>query len=450
MLTRSKRQGSARVGAHLVLLVLVALLAVPVAAFGIQNPGVVTDQDSGGAPTRFEFTGVTDPDASIQSMTFTFPEGFDLTKVSHRTTSLQGLTRVPLSATQEIGDRSVKLVFTPSVEPSSSIIFQLYDVVTPIAGGDYQMEVSYEASGQVRTTPPLKFSYATPSRAEALSRYLDQQPWVSQYNQVKFLNLFFKPQLIVVAIPLLFIGWLASIGLVLLAFPLAILWGLLLSFMKMARLRIIKWTAGAFVNVIRGTPLFLQIFIAFIGLRIAGLRASDYVTAVIVLALNSSAYLAEIFRAGIQSINKGQFEAAASLGMTYPQSMINVIIPQTVKRVLPTMTSEFILLFKDTSLLMAIGVFELMMYSNTIVARTGNLTPFVVAGVYYLIVTVPLINIVGRLERRLAISEGAQGAISDKAKKEKEPTLAEGLTRTAGPGGVQAPDNDESRKGQRR
>ena len=166
----------------------------------------------------------------------------------------------------------------------------------------------------------------------------------------------------------------------------------------MSKLAPVRWFATAYINVIRGTPLFLQIFIAFIGLRIAGIRASDFITAVIVLALNSSAYLAEIFRAGIQSIHKGQFEAAQSLGMTYAQSMQYVIIPQTVKRVLPTMTSEFILLFKDTALLSAVGIFELMLRANNIVARTGNLTPYVVAAGYYLIVTIPLINYVGRLE----------------------------------------------------
>jgi len=102
-----------------------------------------------------------------------------------------------------------------------------------------------------------------------------------------------------------------------------------------------------YVNVIRGTPLFLQIYIAFFGLPLLGINPNKYLLGILVLALNSSAYLAEIFRAGIQSISKGQFEAASSLGMNYWQSMQYVIIPQTVKRVLPTMTSEFILLYKD-------------------------------------------------------------------------------------------------------
>jgi polar amino acid transport system substrate-binding protein len=88
----------------------------------------------------------------------------------------------------------------------------------------------------------------------------------------------------------------------------------------------------------------------------------------------------EIFRAGIQSINRGQLEAASSLGMTYRQAMQYVIIPQTVKRVLPTMTSEFILLFKDTAIFSAFGIIELVP-CELIVSRTGNLTPFVVAAV---------------------------------------------------------------------
>jgi polar amino acid transport system substrate-binding protein len=96
--------------------------------------------------------------------------------------------------------------------------------------------------------------------------------------------------------------------------------------------------------------------------------------------------------------------------MTYWQAMQHVIIPQTVRRVLPTMTSEFILLFKDTALLAAVGIFELMMYSQNYVARNANLTAFTVAAIYYLIITIPLINLVGRLETRLAQSEGGSSA----------------------------------------
>jgi polar amino acid transport system substrate-binding protein len=239
---------------------------------------------------------------------------------------------------------------------------------------------------------------------------MDSQWWVQQWNSQKVLSLFFKPQLIVLSVPLLFFGWLYSIGLVLAAFPFAIAGGLGLAFAKMSKFAPVRWLAAAYINVIRGTPLYLQIAVAFIGLRIAGVRVNDFATGGIVLALNSSAYLAEIFRAGIQSIHKGQFEAASSLGMSYWQAMRFVIVPQTVKRVLPTMTSEFILLFKDTAMLSAFGIIELMYRATSIVSRTGNLTPFVVAAVYYLLLTIPLINWVSRLEARLALAEGGGGS----------------------------------------
>ncbi len=137
------------------------------------------------------------------------------------------------------------------------------------------------------------------------------------------------------------------------------------------------------------------------------------------LALNSSAYLAEIFRAGIQSISKGQFEAASSLGMTYAQAMQHIIVPQTVKRVLPTMTSEFILLYKDTAMLSAVGVFELMMYSKNLAAITGNITPYVVAAGFYLMVTTPLISYV-RNARGAARDRGGRRGSSDTKPEEEE------------------------------
>ena len=129
---------------------------------------------------------------------------------------------------------------------------------------------------------------------------------------------------------------------------------------------------------------------------------------VVALALNSSAYLCEIFRAAIQSIPKGQFEAARSLGMTGPQTMFSVIIPQSVRRVIPTATSEFILLYKDTSLLASVGVMELMMFSKSLTASTGNITPYIVAACYYLIVTLPLTKLIGTFERRLAAADGVR------------------------------------------
>ncbi|HET6352128.1 MAG TPA: amino acid ABC transporter permease [Coriobacteriia bacterium] len=386
----------------------VLLLATVVApAFGadvLKGTTFTLSQTTGGKPTRFTFTStIAQP---LDSVALTFPEGFNLSKAKIDVVTLDGLKRVRIKVQQGVSDQTVRLVFDPAVSPGYDLRVQLFDVVLPMKGGQFSVKVDYSSGGVEGSTTTTPFSTETPSRTEAVSSWLEQQGWVKSWNSVQFANIFLNPQMIVTSIPLLFTGWLISIALVVVAFPFAIAGGLLLAFAKMSKLWPVRLLSNIYINVIRGTPLFLQIFIAFVGLPIAGLRAPLFPTGVLVLALNSSAYLAEIFRAGIQSIHKGQFEAASSLGMNYAQAMAFVIIPQTVKRVLPTMTSEFILLFKDTALLSAVGVFELMLYSNSLATRTGSLTPFMVAAVYYLIVTVPLINWVGKLEARLAVAEG--------------------------------------------
>jgi polar amino acid transport system substrate-binding protein len=225
---------------------------------------------------------------------------------------------------------------------------------------------------------------------------------------------------------------------VLLGFPLAIPVGLGISFLRMSRFRVLRFLSSIYVNVIRGTPLFLQIYIAWYGLPLLIGKPPDYALGFLVLAMNSSAYLAEIFRAGIQSIHKGQFEAASSLGMNGAQTMFFVIIPQTIRRVLPTMTSEFILLFKDTSLLAAVGVFEMMNFAKISVNVSGNMTPYVVAACYYLLVTLPLIRAISVFEKKLAASDGREAPPEDKAGKRKDKgdgprTKRVGLFKTVAP-----------------
>lgn len=384
---------------------------VPTAALAITSGRVTLNQDTGGKPARFTVVAVTDVDTATASAELTFPRGFDLSAVSTISVdTLKGVQVTHVTASPTISGTAIRLTFVPPVSPGSQLRVLIYDVNTPFQGGTYALGMSYVAGGQTRKAAGLEFSYSTPAWAEIVSRWLDTQALAQRWNSVKLLNMFFSPQLIVQGIYLAFAGWLVSLALVGVAFPLAIVGGLVLAFVKMSRIFPFGLIARMYINVIRGTPLFLQIYIVFIGLPMAGVHIQWFASGCGVLALNSSAYLAEIFRAGIESINRGQFEAAASLGMTYPQAMRYVIIPQTVRRVLPTMTSEFILLFKDTALLFAVGVFELMMFSNEIVARAGNLTPFMVAAGFYLIVTIPLISWVARLEARLAVSEGGQAA----------------------------------------
>lgn len=418
-------------------LVLAAACALwaPSYAAAVTEPKVTMNVDTGGLPTRFTVVAVTDEDTTTVAADLVFPEGFDVRKSTVVVDILRGIQITHVPITSSVQGTSVKTVFGKPVPPKSQLRVLIYDVVTRDTGGTFELGFRYTTGGgQARSAKGFTFDYLTPPASERIERWLDRQPLVQRWTGNKFLSIFLSPRYAVEGLFLGFAGWLVSLGLVGVAFPVAIAGGLLLAFCKMSKIAPLRWVASIYVNVIRGTPLFLQIMIAFVGLPIAiGTHFNWFPLGVTVLALNSSAYLTEIFRAGIQSINKGQIEAASSLGMTYFQAMRYVIVPQTVKRVLPTMTSEFILLFKDTSLLFPVGVFELLLLENSIVARSANLTPFVVAACYYLVVTIPLINWVGHLEHRLAISEGAQGVVP------KKRNALDGMTRTVDPLSTESP-----------
>lgn len=247
---------------------------------------------------------------------------------------------------------------------------------------------------------------------------------IEYLESIKFIHLMMSPTIIWNALPLLFRGFLASLALLIGGYLLSLPTGLAAAFMKMAKNPIFRWPATFYIDFIRGTPLIVQILIIYFGvpLLVPGWREfqqswfgqikvfgvvdmNQYVRAILALVINSGAYLAEIFRAGIQSISKGQLEAARSLGMTTAQAMGYVIVPQTVRRILPTMMSEFILLFKDTALFFAVGIFELTLQARTIQARLFNMSPYIGAALFYLLLTIPLGRLVAWLEARLAVSE---------------------------------------------
>lgn len=363
----------------------------------------------GGEPTRITWEAKLSSDEEVEKITLVFPEGSDLSQVSVSDAVLQGLKRSdPQREPEKIEGNSIELVYTSPLAPESLLRVQIEGVSLPVQGGQLQIAGSYLSQGTSHDLPlSPAIEVITSSRLDRAISWLDRQSWVQRWNSVQFLDMFFRPQLIVSSLAQLFPGWLKALALVALGFPLAIPLGLIFSFLKMGASKIGRFFASLYINVIRGTPLFLQIYIAFFGLPLLGINVDNYILGVVVLALNSSAYLAEIFRAGIQSINKGQFEAAASLGMNSAQTMFYVIIPQTFRRVIPTMTSEFILLYKDTSLLSSVGLLELMMFSKNLTASTGNITPYVVAAGYYLLVTMPLIKLVTYLEHRLEDGAGS-------------------------------------------
>lgn len=182
--------------------------------------------------------------------------------------------------------------------------------------------------------------------------------------------------------------------------------GLVLAVLGISARRSVRAPAIAYVNFFRGTPLIWQLpFFYFIFLFGFDIKIDTFTAAMIVFALNTGAYAAEVFRAGIQSIERGQVEAARSLGMTYLQSMRYAVVPQAIRRVIPPLMNEFVILIKDTALVVVLGLtaenYEMFTYSREIYSETGNATAFVATAVGYLVITLPLIRIVNAVEHRL-------------------------------------------------
>lgn len=414
-----------------IILSLVLLLAAPplAGALSVDTTTARGNETStgnvlGGVPTRVTWEAVVDKGESVQDITVQFPQGTKFAEgTSARITVLQGTERLDPEEEVSIDAENVcaKVSFAEPLEEGLRVRIEVYEVALPDMSAKISLTGSYTRDDgeevALDESPSIQVTSASP--AQRIVNWLDKQPWVEAWNSITVLNLFLKPQLVVSSIPTVMHGWLLSLMLVFIGFPLAIPIGLAAAFMKISRSKILHGLAALYTGVVRGTPLFLQIYIAFFGLPLMGIDPNKYLLAILVLAFNSGAYLCEILRAGIQSIHKGQFEAARSLGMTQAQTMFSVIIPQTVRRVIPTMTSEFILLYKDTSLLAAVGVMELMLYARSVVANTGNMTPYLVAAVFYLIVTLPLIHVVTKLERRMAESDDGDGSPKKKARKNR-------------------------------
>ncbi len=169
---------------------------------------------------------------------------------------------------------------------------------------------------------------------------------------------------------------------------------------------ILKGVAGVYVEVIRGTPLLVQLLYIYYGLPQVGIVLPPFTAAAIALSINSGAYVAEIVRAGIQSIDKGQMEAARSLGMTYLSAMRYIVMPQAFRRVIPPLVNEFITLIKDSSLLTVIGVVELTRTGQRISGSTFNVFHvYTAVAALYFIMTFSLSKLMSYLERRWRIRD---------------------------------------------
>ena len=400
-------------------LVLVATLALlPVSALAMTtNKATARPNEDGGSgvigamDTRLTWEGTVGDDEEVSSITLSLPEGATFDHASTRITVLDGLNRTSIDGTATSSGNSVTVQFSESIPAGSLVRLEITNMQFPADGGDYVVSGSYTtADGQSHTLDDsAAITVIANTPLQAAVGWLDSQEWVSAWNSVPFLGMFLKPQLLLTSFASLFPGWLVCLGIVLACYPFAIVLGLAFAMLKTSRHKVLRAIAICYINILRGTPLFLQIYIMFFGLPMVGINIDNNVLGVIVMAVNSSAYLAEIFRAGIQSIPQGQYEAAASLGMNGFQTMTSIILPQTVRRVIPTVTSDFITSYKDTSLLSSVGVMELMMFSKNLTTTSGNITPYMAAAIYYLIVTLPLIKIVGIIENNIARSERGGG-----------------------------------------
>jgi len=203
-------------------------------------------------------------------------------------------------------------------------------------------------------------------------------------------------------LPQLIAGAWITIQLTVLSIFAGVVLGLVLALLRISKNPILSAPTIAFIEFMRGTPLLAQIFMVYFGLGSLGVNVPDFMSGFIALSLNSSAYNAEIFRAGIQSISKGQMEAARSLGLSYGQAMAYVIVPQAFRFCLPPLGNEFIALLKDSSLVAIIGISDLMRVGREINGRTlRSIEVFGYVSLVYLIMTLPLSQLVNAAERKL-------------------------------------------------
>ncbi|MBU3171507.1 amino acid ABC transporter permease [Clostridium estertheticum] len=181
--------------------------------------------------------------------------------------------------------------------------------------------------------------------------------------------------------------------------------GILGALIKVSSLKLLNKAVDIYTWLFRGTPLLLQLFFTYFGLPIIGIKLSPFVAAALTFSLNYGAYFTEIFRSGIQSIDKGQYEAAKVLGMSYRQTMIKIILPQAFKRIIPPMCNEGITLIKDTALLAAIGLQDILRAAREIVTRDFTITPFIIAAIIYLIFTSVVVMAFKKLEKKYSVYE---------------------------------------------
>ena len=197
-----------------------------------------------------------------------------------------------------------------------------------------------------------------------------------------------------------------SIGIFFCTLVLSLPLGLLVAFGRMSRFRVMQLIFKAYISIMRGTPLMLQLMVVYFGpYFIFGIRITDsyrLYAVLIAFAINYAAYFAEIYRGGIESMPLGQYEAAQLLGYTKMQTFFRIILPQVIKRILPSVTNEVITLVKDTSLSFAIAYLEMFTMAKALAAAQRSVLPYIAAAIFYYIFNLLVAVIMEKLEKKLA------------------------------------------------
>jgi His/Glu/Gln/Arg/opine family amino acid ABC transporter permease subunit len=204
------------------------------------------------------------------------------------------------------------------------------------------------------------------------------------------------------AVPLLGRGLLITLQIALVSGVLALLFGFTLGLLSLSQIRPVEIAVAAFVDFIRGTPLLIQIFLVFFVLPIVGIRLHEITAGILALAINTSAYVAETVRGGVGSVERGQTEAAKSIGMRRPAILMYILLPQALRPMLPPLTNELISMLKNTSLLSVISVYELTRAGQAIVStHFAPFEVFLLLAIYYYVTVKILSALSRRLEARM-------------------------------------------------
>ncbi len=215
-----------------------------------------------------------------------------------------------------------------------------------------------------------------------------------------FVETFFNTDVIVSSFPLLLSGLRVTLSLGAVSIVAGLMLGLFLALVRLYAIRPASIAAKIYIDVFRSIPLLVLLFVVYYGLPFVGIRMSSFMSAATSLTLVSGAYTTEIFRAGIEAISRGQFEASQALGLSYRHMMADVILPQAIRIVIPPLTNNSINVIKDTALASVVAMPDLLKQATQAQLLEANPTPLIVAALMYIALLWPLVLMVGRLEKR--------------------------------------------------